>query len=365
MNNNKIAFFYPSFQVGGVENVMTELVNCFHASGIDVCVIVCFDHGKYKAILNPTVKVYALGKKLRTSIFALRRMVKSLGVSTIISGPDFPNFVSIIACMGLKGVQTIVTQHNLYHDGSKKMGMGIVGRLIPTLYRILYPRSSKIIAVSSGARIMLENFGMRPPKLIEINNPINLARIDEMSRYEIDIHMPEKYIIFVGRLSLEKNIQLLIKAYIEMTQEKNPFDLVLIGDGPEKENLEKLVRDCSRASHIHFLGAQANPYPFIRRASLLVLPSISEAFPCVLLESMALGVTPVVTPASGSLEIIDSGKYGYISPSFEDYHLLSNSIQKAFDKPIEKDILVTQASKFESHTIADKYIAAIGYNTIP
>ena len=101
-------------------------------------------------------------------------------------------------------------------------------------------------------------------------------------------------IVSVGRLERQKNYSMLLKAFHEVLKER-PAQLVLVGDGSERKNLEKEARILKLSDHIFFAGYQENPYPFIKKSDVFVLPSNFEGFGLVLVEALSLGVSIVST----------------------------------------------------------------------
>ena len=170
---------------------------------------------------------------------------------------------------------------------------------------------------------------------------------------------PERYILFVGRLSKVKNIAMAIRAFKLFHQKFPSYCFFVVGDGPEKFYLQNLVNELELAGVVRFIGCVSNPYPYISSASLVVLSSFSEAFPTILLESLSLGKTVVSTPTQGACEILDGGKLGYIIDSFDDYCEFAKMIELAIREPFNKETLVSAVYKQYDGTDSIKKIEAI------
>jgi len=101
--------------------------------------------------------------------------------------------------------------------------------------------------------------------------------------------------------------------------------LIILGDGPERPHLDALVNDLGIAPDVQLRGHERNPLPYFRRANLFVLPSRWEGLSNALLEALASGTPVVSSRCSGSVELLDSGRYGSLVDVGE-IHGLANII---------------------------------------
>jgi len=125
-----------------------------------------------------------------------------------------------------------------------------------------------------------------------------------------------KHLLFVGRFVPAKNLTLLIEAFDEVVDNHPDAELVLVGDGPRRNQIERAVNRRDLHSHVDFRGYVANENlpQLYRSASGFVLSSKTERYPITLLEAMSCGV-PVVGPEIGAIpEIIDDGENGLLYP---------------------------------------------------
>ncbi len=354
--DSKIALFFPSFNIGGVERVMVDIANTLYCFRYNIYIIICYDKGDLKNDLLQEINVIVLNKRIRNCLVSLIKVLSVEKFDYLLSGPDFPNFIAVFASRFVKfPLRLYLTQHNLFNIESKRLGLH--GRIVPILYRCLYPKADRIIAVSNATLAMLRTMNLSSEKLIKINNPIDIDEIQCKSRLPINMNVPDNYIVFVGRLSFVKNIPLLIRAFKIVVNEHPDLFLLIVGNGEEYGEWKKLTKSMNLNDKILFVGSQSNPYPFLKNSRLLVLPSLSEAFPCILLEAMSLGLTVVTTATSGGLECTDGGRYGYICESFTDEKVLAKIILKALDCAIDKNELESRAKQFDCKAIAKEYAA--------
>jgi glycosyltransferase involved in cell wall biosynthesis len=121
-------------------------------------------------------------------------------------------------------------------------------------------------------------------------------------------------VLAIGRLVPEKDHDTLIKAFRLVAAEHPQAELWLVGEGPGRDSLQQLVNKCRLDGKVHFLPGQADLRPRLQQASLLVLSSVAEALPNVVLEAMAAGLPVVATRVGGLPEVVAPGKTGWLVP---------------------------------------------------
>ena len=130
--------------------------------------------------------------------------------------------------------------------------------------------------------------------------------------------LKQKEVIYVGRLDYnQKRVYRVIETWSLIENEYPDWKLTIVGDGPERNNLECLAQNLN-LHNICFVGFQP-PVPYYKRASILLLTSEYEGFPLVLPECMSLGVVPVAYGSYSAVsDIINDGKNGIIVPFSKD-----------------------------------------------
>lgn len=139
--------------------------------------------------------------------------------------------------------------------------------------------------------------------------------------------LKQKEVIYVGRLDYnQKRVYRVIETWSLIESEYPDWKLTIVGDGPERKNLEHLVQNLN-LHNVSFEGFQP-PVPYYKRASILLLTSEYEGFPLVLPECMSLGVVPIVYGSySAVYDIINDGKDGIIVP-FSKYGFHAEKMAK-------------------------------------
>ena len=161
----------------------------------------------------------------------------------------------------------------------------------------------KVVCISEDIKIdLLEKCIYKFPKNIQIiYNPHDIKNIEELSQFPLESHFEEelfkhKVVLFLGRLSVQKAPWHLLKAFSLIENWDNSIKLVFIGDGDQNvtKHLSQLVTKLGLQNNVVFLGRKTNPYPYLKKSSLLALTSNYEGTPNVIVEAISLGI-PIVT----------------------------------------------------------------------
>lgn len=166
----------------------------------------------------------------------------------------------------------------------------------------------RVVCPSEEIKERLKPYFINKRKLTVIGNAVDIT--EEIP--EPTLVLPDKFIVVVGRLSPLKQVDKVIEAF-DRTAISALFDLVIVGDGPEYNRLTKMAAGLSSSQKIHFTGFVPHPVAIMAKASLLVLASLKEGFPTVLVEALSAGV-PVLSSncKSGPSEIVQPGINGWL-----------------------------------------------------
>lgn len=244
---------------------------------------------------------------------------------------------------------------------------GLRGAPARMLVRLAYPRADKVIAVSQGvADDLAQNFGVGREKIVTIANPVDADAISVRAKEAPVIDTGHEYILAAGRLVRAKNFDMLIRAYAQAGIGQR---LIILGEGPERESLERLAAALGVSERVSLPGFAANPYPTMARAAFFVLSSSAEGFPNALVEAMALGVPVVSTNcASGPSEILAESareqvrglvlaQHGVLTPT-NDVNALAEALRLMSDPDRRRDYgqrAAARARAFSPQAAAQRY----------
>lgn len=171
------------------------------------------------------------------------------------------------------------------------------------------------IAISESNRNFLtETYGIKGSKISRIYNGIDLTPYQkkQVSRNAVlGLDSQDFVITTVAELHKRKGLKYLIQAFREISQEDKNSKLVIVGTGPERGELEKLVKKLELENKVKFLGFRKDVPDILQASDLFVLPSIREAFGLAVLEAMASKV-PVIASAVGGIKEILTPESGLL-----------------------------------------------------
>ncbi|MBB2149896.1 glycosyltransferase [Pedobacter gandavensis] len=304
-----VLFFCASFTSGGVEKVLVHLANHFCKSGYPTSFLVCQQIGGLDIYLNEQVKVQSFNKRLSKCFWSALAFFRTTKSDVVICGPQFINILSVLILKIIlrKKTKLIITHHSFYDLDVKNMSF--MHLFYKTLVRFFYKYADVVVAVSNAVKNhLVEDIGVPKDKIEVIYNPVidedfKLKEQESLSHKWMNKDRGFKTLVCVGRLSKVKNQEGLINLMPDLAKELN-CKLILIGDGEEREFLKGLVAKLGMENHVDFIGNITNPVKFIAASDLLILPSVSETFSLVAVESIAAGTPVLSTPTLGVNEIL-------------------------------------------------------------
>ncbi len=175
--------------------------------------------------------------------------------------------------------------------------------------------ADKIVCVSEDLKSGLcKSYPKYSYKTITIQNPSPLSDIKTQAKID-EFKYKAGMIISVGRLTRQKNFDVLIRA-IRVLQDKNlNYSLKILGEGADFDQLQELIHQLNLTEYIELLGFKSNPYRYMNAADVFVLSSRYEGFGQVLVEALCVGVPVVSTDCKvGPREVLQDGECGLLVP---------------------------------------------------
>ncbi|MEO1576068.1 MAG: TIGR03088 family PEP-CTERM/XrtA system glycosyltransferase, partial [Pseudomonadota bacterium] len=340
MSSPRIVHVIYRFAMGGMENGLVNLIN-----GMDRGyrhAIVCLDRSTDFAhrLTRDDVEIVSLHKKAGKDLphygrlfRALRKLrpaiVHTRNIGTIEAGIVARSAGVSNVLHGEHGfdVADLHGTHSRYRQ----------------LRRLASPFVRRFVCVSEQIRGWLErDVGLPTDKLVQIYNGVDTQRFApdarESARHALKDHGVTRPFIVgaVGRLEVVKNQVELLRAYAARCARDDAFRdnaaLCLLGDGSQREHLEREAAQAGCADGVHFLGARDDVPALLPGLDVFVLPSLNEGISNTLLEAMACGVPVVASRVGGNAELFLDGREGTLYESGDD-EALSAALGRYFGNP--------------------------------
>lgn len=354
MKNLHIALITSHFGFGGAQRVTVNLANELATRGHTVDLLVVDSSGNLKNHVDERIKQIELNPK--GSHFSLPKLCKYLWKKQpdiLLSGLRQINVLSAVATtLTRPKTKLIITEHSVPTEDSVRSSRST------KLAKYTYSAADKIVAVSEDVLLEMKKIYYIGNVDIEvIHNPVLGSDFENKRDSEPVLFDFDKYahtILGAGRLDERKDFGNLISAY-ERVEQSRDVHLLILGDGPERENLRRISEEEGVRDSVTFAGFVENPFTYMNHSSVFVLSSLTEGFPSVLVEAMACGTPVVATNCSnGVKKILENGKYGPIVP-IQDSDSLADAIVEVIDDPAPTCELRRQAKKYTSEKVADNY----------
>ncbi len=236
-------------------------------------------------------------------------------------------------------------------------------RRYPQLIAALYPEAEAVVAVSNAvARDLAQLPGAERLRLVQVPNPVDLAEVRRKAACALPPpladSLPDPLLVAVGRLHWQKGFDLLIRAMAELDG-RLASRLVILGDGPERSRLARLIGRLALEDRVLLVGHDPNPWRWMARARVFVHTALFEGFGHAVAEALALGVTPVVVAGTGALaELLEEGRCGYLVRE-RSPHALASAIETALSQPIPPPRLKARAAAFAPERAVTRYLALL------
>ena len=148
-----------------------------------------------------------------------------------------------------------------------------------------------------------------------------------------------RVMLFVGRLDRQKGLDWLLTCMPDLLVRLPAYELIVAGDGPQRDALARQAAQLGVADRVHFLGWRSDVPQLLKRANLLVLPSRYEGMPNVLLEALAAGVPVVATRAEGTTEIVGDLAESCLVEFGHSHDLIARIVQVAADESLRGTLI--------------------------
>jgi glycosyltransferase involved in cell wall biosynthesis len=206
----------------------------------------------------------------------------------------------------LRGLPTLVQPASSGYYGEadelrRTRGSGLLRRIILG--------NTAFAAISADIERQWRELGVPAGRLIRMASGVDAARFRPGPSAVEDKLLPRPRAVFTGRMHPQKNLPLLLEAWTEVAR-RSPANLILVGPGDDRRDLEAMAGTLGIADRVQFTGGVPDPSDYLRAADLFVLPSVAEGMSNSLLEAMATALPCLASRIAGNTDLIDDGRNG-------------------------------------------------------
>lgn len=309
---------------GGVEK---RLVNVAQSvpDNVEVTFVALGEGGWASKQIQQSHQVICLKERYRIPnyklIFKLYKLFSEIKPDVVHSSGAEANFHAQIAAFIARVPKRI----------SEEIGFPKHSTLAKKIFKFTYGLSNRVIGISRAVKEAVVALGEAPASKIDVvYNPIIIHSLTKEYSHEGS----RTQFVTVCRLNEIKNLSRLIRVFHTHLEKSEDDILTIIGDGPERQNLEALIAQYKLEGRVVLAGFSANPVSLLQEADIFVLPSYSEGLGNAIMEAMLVGLPCIVTNQGGAKELIEEGENGWLIDPYSDESVLK-AIRAASSSPLE------------------------------
>lgn len=345
----KVAVVLPYFGIGGAETMVSRVVSYLDLKTIDVKVFCIYGTplGNYleKAVQDHGVCIEYIGKGKGFSFSAIVRLWNKLSKYQ----PDVihTHLSACVYCIPwsvFHGKSMLHTVHNIPERELTRI------KQIPMF--IMY-RCGKAVPIAISKEIqkqLILHYGLKSAPRI-INNPVDVNRFSIAKKQHKGI-----VIVTAGRITEQKNQKFLVEVLSELSRDDKNIRVLILGDGPKKNELNNYIEEVGMQSVIRLTGNVDNVENYFAGSDIFALCSTYEGVPLVILEAMASGLPIISTDVGGVKDVL--GDCGILIPEGDKEEYKKALKRLIDDKALRKEFgerAYNNAAKFDSSIIAQEY----------
>ncbi len=351
---------------GGIEVNIRHLIKYFTNKGIKISLIsntintkgLKLDKKKFELIKTNTKFNYSiLPYRFQTSLFSIKKLIQTIKNNKKKKTVVFSMQSSMVSILISKFYKTKIVARNSEDPISSTIyADNYFTSIIVFFFRfIIYNFADGILTNSYGSRKSLRLFLINKNKIKTIYNPY-LLNIKKKPFYK-----KKNIILSIGRLVKQKNFETLIRGFSLFSKDNPSYKLIILGDGPEKEKLNKLIINLNCEKKIILKGWIKNTNKYFFNSKLFILTSLYEGLGNVFIDAVNHEVPCIYTNCkSGPNEILIGKKGGY-QIKLKDYRQLAKTIKKALVNYKSSLAMVkfskTKINRFLYGNVCPKYLA--------
>lgn len=347
---------------GGAERFLTYLLNSFvkNEEYVVELLLIKNEGNVFLSQLNENIKTatlnFSANEKLRKPKI-IKLLIKILQIRPnilFVNNNSIAFFITIFApilrLFGIKIVWRLTLLHSI-NCASKSWIYRKYFKYSSNLYSALITQSNDM------TNDLVDNWDINLSKITQINNPIDIEKVQCMALQSTDIVFDTNYKNFVmaGRLLPQKGYDIIIERIANYISKHN-IRIYIMGKGALQKELEEMIKNKNLTDTFFLLGHQSNPYAIMKQADGFILSSRHEGFPNVLLEANALGVPVFANRCPGGINEIVIEKVNGLSCDMTSQDEFNETFKTFINMNFDKNkIIYSVSERFGYSVIMPKF----------
>lgn len=332
MSKQSILHITYDMNIGGTEQVIKNLIEGLNCDAFTSSIL-CIDGeiGPWgKELEQKGIQHFCLSRRPGFDIALIKNihsLIKKHAFDIIHCHQYTPYTYGWFASL-FTNASVIFTEHGRFHPDSSSPKRRFINP-------ILQLRTSAITAISQATKqALLEYEYFSEQKVEVIYNGLKDSVTSPSNDLKNDLKIGDEDIVFgtISRLDPIKNQVMLLKAFKEANRVCGNLKLLIVGDGPSRNELHDLTKELSIIDSVIFTGFQPKPQAYLSLMDVFLLPSFSEGTSMTLLEAMSFSKPSIATRVGGTPEILEDLSTGFLTTSDDTQGLANAMIKLAKDK---------------------------------
>lgn len=316
----KILFLIHDLGQGGAEKVLINLVNNMDNRAFDITVMTLFDSGENRQFLSPKIKYKTWCPKMIPGNSHLMKMLSPTQLHNMIIKDHYDIEVAYLegpcarVISGCKDPSVKLVSWIHIEQHTAKKAAASFRNIVEA--RKCYSKFDKIICVSNTVKADFVNalhVDVPYEVLYNTNENEKIIRLSQEAVAKGIMDSDEIKLIGVGKLLKSKGFDRVARIVKRLKEEGFPVHFYILGEGPERNNLQEYIRKNRLEHSITLLGYQLNPYKYIAKTDLFICASFAEGFSTATTEALIIGIPVCTVEVSGMKEMLgENNEYGLV-----------------------------------------------------
>lgn len=341
-SNRRLLLYIPSLRGGGAERVTVDLAQRWLSDGHEVVLVTQSDVSTDAYQLDSRVQRVSLNSLGKTGLFGhlkqirlLRRELRRYRPDVVVAFLTSASVFALLAAMGL-GLKVIVTEH-AYPPFQR------LSKSWQRLRKRLYPRAMRVVTLTQATADYLQK-EIPKAQFSVIPNAVHWPMVNQEPKVEVPKAAGKKWLLAVGRLQPVKGFDLLIDSFARFADAFPDWDLIILGEGPERERLACQIEALELQQRVFLVGRVGNMSWWYKKADIFVLSSRSEGLSNSLQEAMSNGLPCIAFDCDvGPRELIRHDIDGYLVQPAGSVEAMSEALVALISNPARRQSYAKRA----------------------